>query len=323
MRILLRAAEIMLMAIAAVSVIVTAAQITERPVIGVIAGCLALASAIGIYFVDRRIKSLDTQKTVVIPEDLPTPVTILPGAKRVRLPLYGSLLFLGGSYGLLVDGQVILGTLGILLGSGAAVLLITAVLRRNVPALVIRDTGVETPDYGRIAWENIDRIHVSKVQRRHGVTHTLIIFLYDARRHLARSSPLRRWLSNFGDRDDQNKLQISLDGLRQNPDYIDAAIRKIRHRFASSIGIPLTTGDLSIDRRTAEIQRLMNSLDPADSIEQTKSAEKRMRELMAENTKELDDARKAIRRHQRKLFFQLLFGIAILLAWMIYRHVAK
>ncbi|MFP5349191.1 MAG: hypothetical protein ACLGHO_05060 [Gammaproteobacteria bacterium] len=100
-----------------------------------------------------------------------------------------------------------------------------------------------------------------------------------------------RWLRRLNPPVSRDQIAIPIDYLSHTPAHIEAAVNHLRGRFAAGIGVTLISGDLSIDTRMAQMDKLMKGIRPEDGIAKAEATMKEVERLNNELQQEMKENR--------------------------------
>jgi hypothetical protein len=286
-----RVAELLLLIIAVIAVIASAALFRESGAASLPPLFIAILSSVGVYFTDKRIKRLTEPKPIVISADFHGPLKVYRGKKRLILLTAGALLFLAGAIFSYEHGKYGGAIFAGLFGSLALLALLSDLRNMGMPYLILDDQGITTDVYGRVPWSEVDNIFLQVRQNRGSKIYLLLLSVYNPEKYFKRMGLLHRifkmkWLELPSERD---QLRVSISMLSHEPLYIDAVVKHLRALYSRSIGIAPKTGDLSIDKKFSESDRLMNSLSSENNLATIRSNMTKPDGLMGEAKQETQD----------------------------------
>ncbi len=306
-----RVAELLLLIIAVIAVVASAALLRESGVASMAALFVGVSSSVGVYFTDKRIKRLTEPKPIIIPPDFRGPLKIYIGKRRLMMWAAGTLMLLapapfmfeGGKHGVAIACGVF--------GVQFLLALLSDLKKIGTPYLVLDDQGMITHEYGRIPWSDVDNVLLQVRQNRGSKLYLLGLSVYGPEKYFKRMGFLLRlfkmkWLELASERD---RLRISISMLSHEPLYIDAVVKHLRAQHARGIGITPKTGDLSIDKRFSEADRLMASLKSENNLEKIKSTMSKIDGLMGETKQEIQGRHKKARKES---MIRLAVGLVLM-----------
>lgn len=112
---------------------------------------------------------------------------------------------------------------------------------------------------------------------------------------------------------------MGLNLLTFSPKQIDAMVQHVRRGYFEKRGIELRTGDLSIDKRTAEIEQIMDSLQADDPPSKLHRSLNRVESLSRESLEEFEQEARAHRKSLQILIIATVFVILFSLLGSILR----
>lgn len=248
-----------------------------RSSVGAGVALAAVAAGLGYaaFRLNKRVKQLSITPPFKLPADFRAPFIVsLSNGRMVRL-LAGAIFFGAPAYPMYQDKPIV----GALLGAFAIFFVMAIVLeirRRGEPALRVDETGIHARYFGFIPWGDIDRVFMQVREHRGVKMHSLALALGEPEKYFKRLHPVMRWLRRLNPPVSRDQIAIPIDYLSHTPAHIEAAVNHLRERFAAGIGVKLITGDLSMDARMAQIDKLMKGIRPEDGIAK---AEATMREV--------------------------------------------
>ena len=180
-----------------------------------------------------------------------------------------------------------------------------------MPYLMLDDQGITTQTYGRIPWSDVDNALLYVRQSRGSKFYFLGLSVYGPEKYFQRMGFLLRlfkmkWLELPSERE---QLRISLSMLSHEPLYIDAMVKHFRAQYSRSIGITPKTGDLSIDKKFSESDRLMDSLKSEGNLAKIRSTMTKIDGLMGETKQEIQDY---YRKGRKESMIRLTVGLVLI-----------
>jgi hypothetical protein len=284
-----RVAELLLLIIAVIAVIASAALSRESGAASLLALFIAILSAVGVYFTDQRIKRLTEPKPIIIPTDFRGPLKVYLGKRRLMTLAAGVVMLLAPAPFMYESGKhgiaIACGIFGILL----LLALLSDIRKMGMPYLMLDYQGITTHLYGRIPWGDVDNALLQVIETRGVKNYILGLSVYEPEKYFQRMGFLHRlfklkWLELPSERD---QLRISINMLSHEPLYIDAVVKHLRALYSRSIGVTPKTGDLSIDKKFSESDRLMNSLSSENNLATIRSTMTKIDGLMGESRQEI------------------------------------
>ncbi|WP_148665096.1 hypothetical protein [Sulfuricaulis limicola] len=291
-----RAAELLLLVIAVIAIMVFIALSRESFAASLPVLFIAVSSSVGVYFTDKRIKRLTEPKPIIIPPDFRGPLRIFRGKRSAMLLIAGVVIFLAPVPFMYEDGEHALAIGSGIFGLLSFFALLSYLRNMGMPYLILDDRGITTHVYGHIPWGDVDNALLHVRQSRSSKFYFLGLSVYGPQKYFQRMGFLLRlsrmkWLQLPSERD---QLQISLNMLSHEPLYIDAAVKHLRAMYSRRIGVTPKTGDLSIDKNLAEIDKLMDSVKPGDDLANHQAVVSKLEKLTQDVKRELDgQAKKA------------------------------
>jgi hypothetical protein len=293
-----RVAELLFLIIAVIAAAASAALLRESGTASLAALFIAVSSSVGVYFTDKRIKRLTKPKPIIIPPDFRGPLRISRGKRSAMLLIAGLVIFIAPVPFMYEDGEHALAIGSGVFGLLSLFALLSCLRNMGMPYLVLDDQGITTHTYGRIPWGDVDNALLHVRESRGSKFYFLGLSVYGPEKYFQRMGFLLRlskmkWLELPSERD---QLRISLNMLSHDPLYIDAAVKHLRAMYSRSIGVTPKTGDLSIDRNLAEIDKLMDSVKPGDNLAKHQAVASKLEKLTQDVKLELDGRAKKAKR---------------------------
>jgi hypothetical protein len=298
-----RLAELLLLVIAVMAAMIFVALWREHGTDVVPILLITMTCAVGVYFIDKRVKKLNEPKKIVIPADFRGPLKIYLGKKRLMVLTVAAVVCLAPAQMMYEGGKP-----GVAIGLGifglfALLALISSLRNLGMPYLVLDDQGITTQTFGRIPWSDVDNASLQAVQHRGSTIYGLKLSVYEPDKYFQRTGFFRRlfrvkWLELPSERD---RLGIPLNMLSHEPLYIDAVVKHLRAQYSRRLGITPKSGVLSIDRRFSEADKLMGSLKFDDSPEKIHATMAKIDGLMGEVNLEIQASYKNGRKQTRIL----------------------
>lgn len=306
-----RVVELLLLIIAVIAVIASAAFSRESGTASLLALFIAILSAAGVYFTDKRIKRLSEPKPIIIPPDFRGPLKVYLGKRRLMIFAAGAVMLLAPAPFMYESGKhgiaIACGIFGILL----LLALLSDIRKMGMPYLILDDQGITTDVYGRVPWSEVDNIFLQVRQNRGSKLYLLLLSVYNPEKYFKRMGLLHRifkmkWLELPSERD---QLRISISMLSHEPLYIDAVMKHLRALYSRSIGIVPKTGDFSIDKKFSEADRLMASLRSENNLAKIQSTMTKIDGMMGEAKQEIQDYYK---KGRKESMIRLTVGLVLM-----------
>jgi hypothetical protein len=253
---------------------------------------------VGVYLLHKRIKRLAEPKPITIPANFRGPLKIYLGKKRLMILAAGAVLLLAPAPFMYESGKqataIACGIFGVLL----LLALLSDLRKMGMPYLVLDDQGMITHEYGRIPWSDVDNVLLQVRQNRGSKFYLLGLSVYEPEKYFKR---MGFWLRLFKMKwlelpSERGQLRISISMLSHEPLYIDAVLKHLRAMYFRSIGVTPKSGDLSIDKKFSETDRLMDSLKGGGDLAKIRSTMKKIDGLMGEANREIQDHYKKSRK---------------------------
>ena len=239
-----------------------------------------------INIADKKLALLTRPPPVVLPHDLKLPIIVYARKKRFMVFVPGVLLLAPMAYVLDKEGHWFWALVLSLLVLLILYLILDVLINWNNPEFKLDHQGIYARRYGFIPWSDMQRLSANEHEFRGHKYHALEIVVGNPKKYLRRLPVISRWLRVMNTRHERATLGISLDSLTLSPAYIEAVIKRLQGDYAMSIGVQQITGDMAIDEKLSEADRLMSALNENSSeaeIERTlKKAEKLTEEGMSE-----------------------------------------
>lgn len=311
MVLVLRVAELLLLIVAVVSFMASIALSRESGSANFPALLITILSSIGVYLLHKRIKRLTVPKPITIPVDFRGPLKVYLGKRRLMMLTAGVLMFLLPAPFMYESGKQEIAVLAGLFGFLILLALLSDIRKMGVPYLTLDNQGITSHTYGRIPWSEVDNVSLQVRQNRGSKLYLLGLSVYEPEKYFQRMGFFLRlfkmkWLELPSERD---QLRISISMLSHEPLYIDAVVKHLRVQYARGIGITPKTGDLSIDKRFSEADRLMASLKSESNLEKIKSTMSKIDGLMGETKQEIQGHHKKARKES---MIRLAVGLVLM-----------
>lgn len=306
-----RVAELLLLIIAVVSFMASIALSRESGSANLPALLITILSSIGVYLLHKRIKRLTVPKPITIPADFQGPLKVYLGKTRLMMLTAGVLMFFLPAPFMYESGKQEIAVLAGFFGFLILLALLSDIRKMGVPYLILDNQGITSHTYGRIPWSEVDNVSLQVRKNRGSKLYLLGLSVYEPEKYFQRMGFLLRlfkmkWLELPSERD---QLRISINMLSHEPLYIDAAVKHLRALYSRSIGVTPKTGDLSIDKRCSEADRLMASLRSESNLATIQSTMAKIDGLMGETKQEIQDNYKKAR---KETMIMLTVGLVLL-----------
>lgn len=278
----------------------------------IVAGIIAVISIAGAYFLAQRVRALAIEQPINIPENFRIPFVVYRAKGLFLWLIVGATFFGASAYLIFLDKPAV----GILLASLATLLvgvLVVELRKLGTPVLILDDRGITTSSYGLLPWNEIDRIHMAKTEQRGVKRHQLIVCVYEPKKYLARLNVVSRWLQRLEPTSQRDMIIVSLDFLGNKPAFINAVVNHLRAKYFTNIGVGLKTGDLSLDTRSAEIDKIMKSINPDDDLVKIQSSMKRIEGLAQQSSNEL---RQESEKHRKDIFILIAVFVLVMVIYI-------
>lgn len=265
---------------------------------------VTVLAAYGVYVGDKKHKQLTKPAPIVLPEYLPLPIRIYVKPKRAVLMLLGAFFFLGPVYPMYLDGYEVIGIVAVPLGLLFLFAAYDDLTKIREPFIALDSLGIKVRPYGFIPWEEIRRADTTTIHSTAGARHfRMLLEIANPEKYVRRLPVLYRFMRYLQSRTERNDLVFSLDFLDTNPRYIEALIARLWSEHATTSDAKSVTGNLSIDRRFTEIERLMTEAQSSKDAAVLERNARRIDELIRENQQEFSARRKALR---NEIFYGIL-----------------
>lgn len=284
-----RSLDMLALLLAAVAFFVGAfavAKLRSNVGAGVVLGAVAAALGYAAFRLNKRVKRLSVTPPLKLPADFRAPLIVFSGNGRLVRLAMGTIFFGAPAYPMYQDKPI----MGVLAGAFAIVCVAAIGIelrRRGEPVLRVDETGIHAWSFGFIPWGDIDRVSMRVREHRGVKIHSLTLALGEPERYFKRLHAVTRWLRRFDLPINRDQIAIPIDHLSHTPAHIDAAVNHLRERYAAGIGVKLVSGDLSMDTRMAQIDKLMKGLRPEDGIAKAKTTMKEIDRLNSELHREM------------------------------------
>lgn len=278
---------------------------TSLPVI------VAILSAVGVYFTDKQIKRLTQPQPIIIPSDFRGPLKIYRTKKKLMLLAACAFLFLAGTAWSYDNGKYFAAIFMGFMGSIFFLVFLSDIKKWGTPYLTLDEQAINTDVYGRIPWAEVDNAALEVRETRSSKIYLLNLSVYDPGKYFKRMSFMFRllkmkWLELPSER---GQLRIPLNMLSHEPRYIDVVVKHFRALYSRSIGVIPKTGDLSIDKKFSESDKLMASLESESDPIKIRSTMTKIDGLMTQARHEIQEQYK--KGQQQSLILLLIFLIII------------
>jgi hypothetical protein len=284
----LRIAELFLLVIAVIAAMMFVMLSKEYGVASTPILLVTILGTVGVFLIDKRIKRLTEPKPITIPADFHGPIRVFIGKQKLLWLTGMTVMFLApvpfiyeeGEYGLAIGAG--------LFGLTSFLMLLRDLKKFDSPYLILDSQAITTHEYGRIPWGEVDNAYLSVIDNRGRKTYLLGLSVYDLskyRQRMALFQGLERWMGTHPKHGD---LRIALNMLSHEPHYIDAVVKHLRAMYSRSIGVTPKTGDLSIDRHLADIDKLMDSVKPGEDLAKHQAVASKLEKLTQDVKLELD-----------------------------------
>lgn len=311
MRRLLDLLALFLAAIAFFAIIIFAAKKSA------VAGIVALSCAMGAYSLNKKVKALSVEDPILAPDSLPLPFVVHSSYGKLVVLLVAVVFLAAPIYPNFRQDPVF--ALFLLLAAAVALsALIAAWKQRRLPAVMVSSEGLTLYRYGFIPWPDIDRVYLREISNRGIKHHQLILELSEPEKHYERFRRADRWRALLPFAKTINPV-MGLNLLTFSPKQIDAMVQHVRRGYFEKRGIELRTGDLSIDKRTAEIEQIMDSLQADDPPSKLHRSLNRVESLSRESLEEFEQEARAHRKSLQILIIATVFVILFSLLGSILR----
>ena len=292
-----RPLDLLALLLAAIALFVGAFSLAQlRSSVSAGAALAVVAAALGYaaFRLNKKVKRLSVAPPFRLPADFRAPFIVVSGKGRLVRLLMGAVLFGAPAYPIYHDKP----TVGVFLGAFAVFCIVAIVLelrRRGEPVLHVDETGIRARYFGFIPWGDVDRVFMQVREHRGVKVHSLALALGDPEKYFKRVHPIMRWLRRLDLPINRDQIAIPIDYLSHTPAHIETAVNHLREKFAAGIGVKLRSGDLSMDTRVAQIDKLMKSIRPEDGIASAKTTMREVDRLNNELQREMRENLEKVR----------------------------
>lgn len=287
---------------------------------GVALAVVAAAFGYAAFRLNRRVKQLSVVPPFKLPADFRAPFIVRSGNGRLVRLILAAIFFGAPAYPIYHDKPIV----GVLLGAFATLGVVAIVLelrRRGEPVLRVDETGIQARYVGLIPWGDIDRVFLQVREHRGIKMHSLALALGEPEKYFKRMHPILRWLRRIDLPANRNQIGIPVDYLSHTPAHIEAAVNHLREKFATGIGVKLRSGDLSMDTRMAQIDKLMKSIRPEDGIAKAETTMRKIDRLNNELQQEMKEELEKVRASSFWSLAVMVFLVVVAVAvWWVGRR---
>jgi len=279
---------------------------------GVALAVVAAALGYAAFRLNKRVKQLSVAPPFKLPADFRAPFIVLSGNGRLVRLLMGAILFGAPAYPMYQEKPIV----GVLVGAFAMFCVVAIVLElrwRGEPVLRVDETGIHARYFGFIPWGDVDRVFMQVREHRGVKAHSLALALGEPEKYFKRMHPIMRWLHRLDLPINRDQIAIPIDFLSHMPAHIEAAVNHLREKFAAGIGVRLRSGDLSMDTRMAQIDKLMKGIRPEDGIAK---AEATMREVGRLNNELQQELRENFEKVRTSSFWSLAIMVLLVVVFV-------
>lgn len=253
---------------------------------------MAVAAALGYaaFRLNKKVKQLSVASRFQLPADFRSPFIVYASSGRLVRLIIGAVFFGAPAYPIYHDKPIV----GVLLGVFGIFFVVAIAMElrgRGEPTLRVDETGIRARYFGLIPWGDIDRAFMQVREHRGVKMHSLALALGEPEKYFKRLHPVMRWLRRLNPPVSRDQIAIPIDYLSHTPAHIEAAVNHLRGRFAAGIGVTLISGDLSIDTRMAQMDKLMKGIRPEDAIAKAEATMKEVERLNNELQQEMKENR--------------------------------
>lgn len=283
-----------------------------------VAAIVALSCATGAYSLNKKVKVLSVDEQILAPDSFSLPFVVY-GTYRKFIVLTIAVVFLAAPIYPSLHSDPVFALFLSLFAVVALIMLISALKQRRLPALIVGGEGLTLDGYGFISWPEIDRVYLREMSNQGIKHHQLVLHLTEPEKHYERFRRVGRWRALLPFAKTVNPV-IRLNFLTFSPKQIDAVVQHVRRQYFEKMGIELRTGDLSIDKRTAEIEQIMGSLRADDPPSKLHLSLNRVESLSHESITELKEEAQT---HHKELRVSIIVVVAVVLVWLLVPILSK